>query len=85
MYIVYDIETTKIVKSYDLERTAKALVTRLNNEATFAVIAYTDEDNYYANIEKMIERTNLMTGKKFLESVNVPYCCSPSSETYWSS
>lgn len=32
----------------------------------------------------MVERTNMMTGKKFLEAENTPYYCSPSSETYWS-
>jgi hypothetical protein len=26
----------------------------------------------------------MMNGKKFMESVNTPYYCSPSSETYWS-
>ena len=31
-----------------------------------------------------VERTNLMTGEKFMESVDTPYYCSPSSETYWS-
>ena len=34
--------------------------------------------------DEMVERTNLMTGKKYLEPKNTPLCCSPSSETYWS-
>ena len=43
------------------------------------------EIEYYTrSIEKQVERVNLMTGKKFKESVNTPYYCSPSSETYWS-
>jgi len=43
------------------------------------------EVGYYdKNIEKQVERTNFMTGKKFKESVNTSYYCSPSSETYWS-
>jgi len=33
----------------------------------------------------MVEKTNLMTGKKFMERSDTPYYCSPSSETYWSS
>jgi hypothetical protein len=33
---------------------------------------------------KMVVRTNLMTGKEFLEDVNTPNCCSPASETFWS-
>lgn len=43
------------------------------------------EVGYYAKtLEKQVERTNLLTGEKFMESVNTPYYCSPSSETYWS-
>lgn len=39
---------------------------------------------YFDNIEKQVERTNFMTGEKFMESVNTPYYASPRSETYWS-
>lgn len=31
----------------------------------------------------MVERTNIITGKKFMEPADRPYFCSPSSETYW--
>ena len=31
-----------------------------------------------------VERTNIMTGKKFMEREDTPFFCSPSSETYWS-
>jgi hypothetical protein len=34
--------------------------------------------------ENMVERVNLMSGKKFMERKDTPYFCSPSSETYWS-
>ena len=34
--------------------------------------------------DNMVERTNLMTGKKYLEEADTPLCCSPASETYWS-
>ena len=43
-----------------------------------------DVDYYLENIEKDVERTNYMTGEKFMESVNTPYYASPRSETYWS-
>lgn len=33
---------------------------------------------------KMVERTNLMSGKTFMEDEDTPYYLSPSSETYWS-
>lgn len=31
-----------------------------------------------------IEKTNMMTGKKYLERYDTPISCSPASETYWS-
>lgn len=31
----------------------------------------------------IVERTNIITGKKFMEPADRPYFCSPSSETYW--
>ena len=39
---------------------------------------------FYLGQNTFVERTNLMTGKTFKESVDTPYYCSPSSETYWS-
>jgi hypothetical protein len=43
-----------------------------------------EEGHYRARIEKMVERVNMMTGKKYMESVNTPAYCSPASESYWS-
>jgi hypothetical protein len=97
-YVIYNNETTKILggnyKSYKTFGAAKAAITRLrktislsdyntNNDPLFMYgIA---EINYFRkNIEHTVERTNLMTGKTFVESVNTPYYCSPSSESYWS-
>ena len=34
--------------------------------------------------ENLVERTNFMTGEKFMEPADRPYFCSPRSETYWS-
>jgi len=33
---------------------------------------------------RMVERVNLMSGKKYMEDVNTPRFCSPASEAYWS-
>jgi len=33
----------------------------------------------------LVEKTNFMSGKTFLEEPDRPYFCSPSSETFWSS
>lgn len=83
-YIVYNIETSRIEDTYRSETSAKRERTRLNNRAGAVKFAYAAADVYYAEIEQQVERVNLMTGKTFKESVNTPYYCSPSSETYWS-
>ena len=35
-------------------------------------------------VEPMVERTNMMTGKKYMEGINTPNFMSPASEAYWS-
>ena len=43
------------------------------------------ETEYFHNkIEKKVKKKNMMNGEEFFETVNTPYYCSPSSETYWS-
>ena len=37
-----------------------------------------------SEVENLVERTNYLTGAKFMEPVDRPYFCSPRSETYWS-
>ena len=40
---------------------------------------------FHQNIEKQVKKKNLMDPSiEFMEPVNRPYYCSPSSETYWS-
>jgi hypothetical protein len=36
-----------------------------------------------SEVENLVERTNIMTGQKFMEPADRPYFCSPSSETFW--
>ena len=92
-YVVYDVKTTAIVTeknfgrgSFKTEAAAKAARTRMIKRQKFAAtaLAIADSMDYINNIKQMVERTNLMTGKKYKEDVNTPLCCSPSSETYWS-
>ena len=97
-YVIYDRATTKILggqsKSYKTFGAAQAAITRLHNKMPVADVG-TDRDpvffygiaeiNYFfKSIEKMTERTNLISGEKYMESVNTPLICSPSSESYWS-
>lgn len=46
--------------------------------------AIADVAYFYGHIEKRVTRTNMMTGKDYVESVNTPLHMSPASETYWS-
>lgn len=41
-------------------------------------------EDEYSMVEPMVERTNMMTGKKFMESINTPNYMSPACESYWS-
>lgn len=89
-YVVYEVGTTKLVlgrhgkRTYATERAAKAALTRAGR-TNKAMMATARTGEYYASIESTVERTNLMSGKKFRESVNTPWTSSPASETYWSS
>ena len=97
-YVIYNNETTKILgghsKSYKTLAAAKSAISRLRKTVPVAdlntdrdplfVYAIAEINEFYKNIEKTVERTNLMTGKTFRESVNTPSFCSPSSESYWS-
>lgn len=88
-YVVYDTVTTRIVKTkgrgdtYATEAAAKAAVTR-GTKAGVTTLAVLETNAYYKDVEKMVIRTNLLSGKEYMESVNTPSYCSPSSEAYWS-
>jgi hypothetical protein len=43
-----------------------------------------DAADFHNNIEKMVAKQNMMSKGWYLERVNTPHYCSPSSETYWS-
>jgi hypothetical protein len=92
-YVVYDVESTRIAtpkpygkETYRTEAAAKAAKTRMEKGKRWAgkELAVAEITMYRTLIEKMVEKTNLMSGKKYMESVNTPNYCSPSSEAYWS-
>lgn len=68
----------KVVPWIDIktERTTVRLCATDSNLIMMKVQLVTEDSN-------LVERTNIMTGEKFMESANRPYFCSPSSETYW--
>lgn len=90
MFVVYHKETTKIVGSR-VHKTWKSLGAAKGHLNRMAKMGYNvneydiaSQSFFSDNIEKMVVRKNLMSGKEFTESVNTPYYCSPSSESYWS-
>jgi hypothetical protein len=38
----------------------------------------------YVIHKTMVTRTNIVDGVEYQERYDTPFCCSPSSETYWS-
>jgi hypothetical protein len=71
---------------------AKAALTRFCKKSKFNFsdpeyplyrYAIAEREQYSAKIEQLVEKTNLMTGVKFMQSVNTPRSCDPSTELYW--
>jgi len=89
-YVVYDVETTRLVKNKNRSEycKSKGAATRLKNEAELKnpdrAYAVAEVGDFHENIELMVERVNLMSGKTYMERVNTSNACSPASETYWS-
>ena len=69
-----------------LTRIAKAenLLPTDPNHASYRY-AICETGTFHRDIEKKVKKTSLMDKTKtWMEPVNTPYYCSPSSETYWS-
>ena len=64
-------------KGYHTERSAKAVMTRKDMDKNIFEIVD-------GSLDPMVERVNLMTGKKYQERLNTPVFCSPASESYYS-
>ena len=93
MFVIYNTATTAIVKDHYYGKSywnsaaaAKAAITRFVKKGICKreEVAFAEIGHYQKNIEAKVKRVNLMSGEEFYESVNTPYYCSPSSETYWS-
>ena len=88
-YVVYNTTTTRLLNRnyYKTPAAAKAALTREAKADTTMIrseYAVAETEDFYDNIEKTVERVNLMSGEKFRERANTPHSCSPASETYWS-
>jgi len=81
-------------QSYKTMAAAKAALTRICKaegllpiDPNYGMIRYAiaEASYFHKHIEKQVEKTSYMDKtKKWMEPVNTPYYCSPSSETYWS-
>lgn len=86
VYIVYRKDTTRMVRKANGDEffatmsVAKRHITRYLNWDDYAVAEY---NHYRDSIEQQVERVNLMSGQKYMESVNTPNYMSPASEAYW--
>ena len=74
---------------YETERGAKTACTKLLKKAPDAGWEVMECESWRVIkalkfTVKMVEKTNLMSGKKYMEAEDTPMCCSPASETYWS-
>jgi hypothetical protein len=56
----------------------------MNRKLETPTFAATGVEDYNDNVVKMVEKTNYLTGEKYMEKSNTPHYCSPSSESYWS-
>jgi hypothetical protein len=85
MYILFNVESTKIVGTFKTEGAAKGAATKLAKAGKLTIedhcVLPTSE---FRALEKTETVYNLMSGHPVVQSVNTPLCCDPSSETYWS-
>ncbi len=85
-YVIYRKDTTRMVKKangdefFATQSAAKRHITRFLDWDQYAVSEY---DVYRSTIEVQVERVNLMSGQKYMESINTPNYMSPASEAYW--
>lgn len=94
MFVVYEVSSTMEKQAYRFKGHAQRFADKLNaNEAATCLKSsgyrpceykVTTREDYEKNVVHMVERVNLMTGKKYMEKSNTPNYCSPASEAYWS-
>lgn len=82
-YIVYHRNSTQMIKSFALESAARRSKTCMNRNAGSDQYAYTLDTIYEKEVVKTKRVKSLMTGQEVEIPSNTPWCCDPSSETYW--
>ena len=85
-YVIYHRETTLLARRangdeyFATEAAARRHRTRYLNDQDYLI---SEAVEFHDNIEKKVERVNIMTGQPYMESVNTPNYMSPASEAYW--
>jgi len=92
MFVIVNVVTEKLYKrkgdfcsaSYETERGARQVCTKLN-KTTDAEHIVLPSDQYRVQFPvKMVQRHNMMSGLPYMEAEDTPSYCSPASEAYWS-
>jgi len=91
-YVIYNKDTTWLLNKtkYKTAPAAKRALTMACKEAyesgasIYGTFRIAEESEFHKSIEKTEVKKSLLSGKEFVQPVNTPLCCDPSSETYWS-
>jgi len=78
-WTVYHAGSTMWVKDYAVKSAAEKYAAKMG-----AGYAVTDAVTYAFKVVHMVEKTNMMSGGKYMEASNTPGYMSPASEAYWS-
>jgi hypothetical protein len=83
-FVVYHIASTRAIKSFDCQSSAKRSATCMNRNAGSMQYGYISRDSYYSEIVKKITVKSLGNGQDVEIDSNTPWHCRPDSESYWS-
>lgn len=83
-YVVYDVETTKIMATYPSKRGTTRFINKTMKEGYNKIMGAAPAIEFFEKIEKYKEVKSLMSGETVRIKVNTPISCDPSMETYWS-
>ena len=84
-YVVYHKASTQILKIFNTASSAKRSATCMNRNAGDVYYTYADRETYNQRVVTKRVVKNLLTGEMVEIDSNTPWCCDPSSESYWSS
>lgn len=81
---------TQYARTYKTAHMAKRQCDKFNQARACEAVhdcgeyGWCSADHYQTRVVRMVEKTNMMSGKKYMEPSNTQGFMSPSSEAYWS-